>query len=211
MDDDAANDIMWEDQENFKSAGSNSIKDIALESFRRCRDEGSKEMTRGGMIKRVMNGQIIELPKPDQIQIFTNCVEMLMIILRAHAEQHHELMRPYYLRFFKGKRDIESIREIKRKEFSSCVNPGRWTTHTERMMSVQSQINDHEARLNEWYDTQYLRLYKEMFEGLGLLLNKLNYFQEADYSAIQEMNEASKKTYRALDEETLLNDGKPSA
>lgn len=181
-DTDLVNDMSWEDQENYRAGQGGSIKEIALEALRECQKEGRKEMTRGGIIRRVVNGQVYDFPKPDQIHIFANCVEMLMILLRPYSEQHIDVMKTYYLNFYQGKKDIKVIRDSKRRELLQDITPGRAFNQSDRAQSVNAQITAIDAQLNEWYDQEYLRLHKDMLQGLSVLLNRMNYFQEADYS-----------------------------
>ena len=72
--------IVVEDSENY-SANALGIKEIALEAYRKCLIEGSKEMTKGGISTKIINGKIIKTDIPNQREIFINCVKMLGILL----------------------------------------------------------------------------------------------------------------------------------
>ena len=72
--------IVVEDSENY-SANSLGIKEIALEAYRKCFIEGSKEMTKGGISTKIINGKLIKMDMPNQREIFINCVKMLGILL----------------------------------------------------------------------------------------------------------------------------------
>ena len=72
--------IVVEDSENY-SANALGIKDIALEAYRKCFIEGSKEMTKGGVSTKVINGKLIRLDVPNQREIFINCIKMFGVLL----------------------------------------------------------------------------------------------------------------------------------
>ena len=72
--------IVVEDSENY-SANSLGIKEIALEAYRKCFIEGSKEMTKGGISTKIINGKLIKMDMPNQREIFINCVKMFGILL----------------------------------------------------------------------------------------------------------------------------------
>jgi len=207
MDEDTSNDMMWEDQENFRAGAGHSIKEIVLKRYEMCLVEGSKEMTRGGVIRRILNGQVIDLPKPDQIQLFTNSVQMLLISLKAHAEQHNDFMRPYFLKYYKGLRDLDSQREERRKMRAQNVHPGRSFSSYERMASVESQMTSIDAELNAWYDNRYLKIHQDMLCGLSLLLNKINYFEEFDLAwEVGATSPTLPEQRDTLNEEAVLRD-----
>ena len=74
--------IDYEDSENWKGGGEQlSIKEISLRRFSKALQEGSKEMVGAGIDRRVINGEVFEIPRPNQRQVFINSVEMAKIPL----------------------------------------------------------------------------------------------------------------------------------
>lgn len=80
-DKDFSDEIIVEDGEDYKGAEALGIKIIALEQYRRCCVEGSKEMCKGGIERRFIKGVETEVVIPNQREIFINSVKMLSILL----------------------------------------------------------------------------------------------------------------------------------
>lgn len=56
-----------------------SFKDVVIRHVERCIVEGSKEMSSSGTTKRILdNGRVLEIPVPNQIEVYCNCVKTLM-------------------------------------------------------------------------------------------------------------------------------------
>ena len=68
-------------QQDFRNKQGITVKEIVLEQYRKCCQEMSKEMTEGGVIRRLVGEDIIEFVAPNQIEIFINSVDGLKIIL----------------------------------------------------------------------------------------------------------------------------------
>ena len=77
-----ADDIIIEDSENFFSGGGKGIdiKQIVLSKFNKALDEGGKEMSKGGIQRKLINGVWMDIEVPNQREIFMNAVNMLEII-----------------------------------------------------------------------------------------------------------------------------------
>jgi len=151
------NEVKIEDGENAISREL-GIKEIALEQYRRCCVEGSKEMTRGGKSTKVVNGKYCELDIQDQREVFFNCVTMLCVILSPQME----------------KRDV--------KENVVAMNEAVKETRTKYL----EQIKDSKQKENYKYlemmkDLMYSELmfnYRDLMEQLSFLLKELKYFDE---------------------------------
>lgn len=117
---------MGEDNSDFKDfTGEQSnyskepatFKEIIVRAFEKCRQEGMKEMTRGGEIKQVINGEVVIRTIPNQRKIFIECVELLDSLMRFHydtkAEDEmeklytlsNELFKEYFDSFIAGESD----------------------------------------------------------------------------------------------------------
>ena len=71
-----------EDDDFFSGGKSVGIKELAIEQYRRCLIEGSKEMDGGGYRKRIHNGEVIEVLAPNQREVFCNSIDMLWILVK---------------------------------------------------------------------------------------------------------------------------------
>ena len=74
-------DVQVEDGDNFRVGEALGIKGIALEQYRRCCVEGSKEMKKGGTTTKFIGGIETQIDIPNQREIFINSVKMLSAIL----------------------------------------------------------------------------------------------------------------------------------
>lgn len=87
---------MGEDNSDFKdftgeqpyySKDPATFKEIIVRAFEKCRQEGMKEMTRGGEIKQIINGEVVIKTIPNQRKIFIECVELLDSLMRFHYDK----------------------------------------------------------------------------------------------------------------------------
>lgn len=94
-----------------------TFKEIIVRAFEKCRQEGMKEMTRGGEIKQVINGEVVIKTIPNQRKIFIECVELLDSLMRFHYDKEAEsemeklyglsnnLFKNYLEEYLKGESD----------------------------------------------------------------------------------------------------------
>jgi len=158
-----------------------SYKHIVLEQYRKCCEEGSKEMTTGGVIKRIIDGEIVEIMTLDQIEIFTNTVEMLKCLLIPSINKHKDIIK-------KRINLVESEimqNDKKRKEAYTRLND--WyrkksnVTNPEGVSEAQTyhkyylQMN---KEIQKIYHLNKLKTHKKLLEVLGILLSHINYFDE---------------------------------
>src|SRR3990167_3771055 len=87
----AHEDFIFEDAENFRSAQTQSFKDICLKQYSKCIEVGSQEMNKGGKIVREINGEAVEVVAPNTLELFKNSVEILSIILQPKLQKNKEL------------------------------------------------------------------------------------------------------------------------
>ena len=180
-------DMIFDDVESYKSKTTIGIKEIALKQFQKCCNELSKEMTRGGTITRFVNGEYIQVGVPDQIQIFVNSVIALKIILQPKIVSNAIIMQGHNNIF---KNTLFAVQQQKNKRSEEHytnfynINSKRWT-NLQRMGFKERMIADLRD-IDEEYDTNLLEVYKQFFEGLSVLMDSLNYFDEevAGYSPI---------------------------
>ena len=171
-------DVVFEDTDSYSSKGTSGIKDICLRQFSRCCAELSKEMTRGGVVKRIVEGQLIEIPVPDQIQIVLNSIDTLKIILEAKIKANEKIIGERIKNFNSGLKRLSD-------DYTSKINKRRkeYPTNTVKRQPyereiLQKQLNDDLYALKEEYEYDLLNQYKKLLTALSLLMDHLNYFEE---------------------------------
>lgn len=182
---DFMNDI--EIEEDTYGAGGGYGKDkrgyqsIVLEQYRKCCEEGSKEMTNGGVIKRIIDGEMVEMMSVDQVEIFINSVEMLKNLLIPSINKHDKTVGS---RMKTIELEIEN-NDIKRRKAYHKLN--LWyrnkSTNTNPDGYSEAQSNhtyylQMNKEIKKIYHQNKLRTHKKLLEALGILLNKINYFDE---------------------------------
>lgn len=172
----------FEDSESSKS-GAGSFKEILLRQYSKCILEGSKEMTKGGVLKRLIDNKVYEFPVPNQFEIFTNSVGVLKRMLKSQIEAKDtpqkikDLIMDFYtkeknrvLTKQKGFFEVENwLNEIKKNSMGSEEHI---RAKTEQAFASCREIekSSEEIELSNYY---YL------LESLGVLLDHLKYFEDS--------------------------------
>lgn len=168
----------FEDGENFRGSDNQaqSYGQIVLRHLRDSIVAGSKEMTNGGVQRRIINGQAVEVSVPNTKEIFINSVEML----------HHLL----YSEFVKHKTFNEEITKIDKK-----LEEIQGEISSEKNAQMEDVMSTFRARRNLFSDpektqNQVMKRYSMEEEELHIqathkklrvivkLLAELNYFKE---------------------------------
>jgi hypothetical protein len=148
--------IVVEDSENY-SSNSLGIKEIALEAYRKCFVEGSKEMTKGGVSTKIINGKIIRIDIPNQREIFINCVRGFGVLLtpfllnkdkylnEANAIQNSisDLKKEGHEKYQEARANNKSVEELK-EIYELALVDLNW-----ELMSVYSRLLDDISYLGE--------------------------------------------------------------
>lgn len=140
-------DILFEDAENW-SKQTVGIKEIALEQFRRCMNEGSKNF----------NG-------PDgtkQREMFINAVKSMEVILYPKILDKKNY-KDINLNIVENERKISNLKK-------------QYVDTYQRLKDNQQPIN--EALLKDNYERDLLELYREKLVIISILLERINYFCE---------------------------------
>lgn len=169
--------IIIEDAENYKAAETLGIREIALRQFERCILEGSKELKKGGIQKKLLDGKEVLIEIPNQREIYINSVQQLEIILLPELVKKEKI-----------KKDVE--------ELNRQISETRLKQH-EKMQQLQEENKKAKEKSDErrkffvedetfvywnnFYEKEELDLYKEKLILLSLLLNDLNYLAEASF------------------------------
>ena len=167
--------IEYEDMESGVSSKTTSIKEIILRQYQRCLTEGSKEMSLGGVKKRIVNGQVYEIAVPNQIEVFINSVEMLKILLGAHIakEKDKEIVN----KMNNHDKKSNEIRQSYDKAIDNIMV--EYKPYNEKW--VQKNREEHNRKLTNVersYENLRVSIYREILITIGFLLNRLNYFDE---------------------------------
>jgi len=156
-------------------------KHIVLDQYRKCCEEGSKEMTSGGVLKRIVDGELVEIMTMDQIEIFSNSVEMLKNLLLPSIKKFKDKFQD---RISSAEAKIRLNEMNKKKAYkklnfwyrqkSSIVNP-EGVSEAEMNHKSYVMMNKEIVKI---YNKNVLRTHIELLGVLGLLLSHLNYFDE---------------------------------
>lgn len=158
--------IEVEDGENYKGGDVPSITLIAMEQYRRCMIEGSKEMSRGGQVNKFHKGQMIAVDIPDQREVFINCVKMLEILLIP------EIIKKDKIQQLLKENNVEIV---KLKNNANVVKK-----KYERRPSIKLNME----KLDEEYAPEMVNNFRIRLGVLGMLLSDLNYFQESSGKSV---------------------------
>ena len=147
--------VQVEDSENYGAGEAAGIKGIALEQYRRCIIEGSKEMSRGGTTTKVINGKVIKMEIPNQIDIFVNCVVSLGVILSPEFLEHEE---------YTEEKDKIEEEESKLKE--------------KGIYAVRNSAKNKSDAVKSYYELLLVNLYRKKLKLYSKLLKEINYYDE---------------------------------
>ena len=158
-----------------------SFKSIVMDQYHKCCIEGSKEMTLGGVTTRFIDGEEVSYPVPNQVEIFTNSIDMLNNLLIAKARHNNKFIGGKINKFYVGMKDITKKREERKKKLikeynkkSTAISPEGYNQRQE-FDPIYKKINNDIKKI---YSSERLRWYKYLLEVHTLLLDKLNYFEE---------------------------------
>lgn len=158
---------------------------IVMEQYRRCLNEGSKEMTTGGVAKRVVDGEVVEIIVPNQIEIFMNSVDMLKAYLTPDIlDKHHvKFMLPLVKKYKANLKRLDDRYRARKaalnKKFSNRAKVVNITDGIDDKEAKRLLYNRTLARLHSWYVNQRLYIYRtQILVVLARLLHKVNYFEE---------------------------------
>lgn len=177
-------DMEFEDGEGFRSKAEGvTIKTIVLKQYEKCCTEGSKEMTGGGVINRIINGQLIELAVPNQREIFINSVEMLNIVLIPEIKKNKKLIQEDIDKFEYSlqKLNINLNEYMQQIDSNITFDDPRYKQHSE---AYYKDKNISIQNLHDNYELAKVELYKSLLRTIGMLLNHLNYFEEESFMSI---------------------------
>jgi hypothetical protein len=172
-------DIEIEDGDGFHSYSDDKyhIKRIVMEQLNHCIKEGSKEMDSGGIRKRIINGQEVEVSVPNQREIFCNGVDMLWILIAPQIGQHKKLVDMHIAGF------DDEIKDA--KEEYNKMNAKANSIFIYNKQRDATKLNEHMAQRNnmlrensEWFGARKTEIYHKKLNAINFLLAKIEYFGE---------------------------------
>ena len=161
--------IEVEDGENFYGKKSLSKEQIILKALAKCMDEGSKEMTEGGIISRVIGGQVYEIAVPNQKEIFINSIKIFWslifpIVIENYKELCGEQIGNFVEKYNKVIEEYENAKTEMRKHHNYKNNP--------------TALRDHMNELKSIFEQKKMDLYREKLDFGIMVLEKENWFGE---------------------------------
>lgn len=182
MEDELNNIDVEKDSGNIYGKKDESFKGLVLNQYKKCLEEGSKEMTRGGVITRFINGEIVEYMANDQVQIYINCINSLKDTLTDMIKKHPEFMNPKFTKFNDSMKKLKDKRQKRLRRLSTIYkktsrnrNPEGYSSRENILPFIKRQ----KKNIKDSYDNEMLHIYRtKLLEALTLLIGKLNYFEE---------------------------------
>lgn len=178
--------IEYEDTDTWKSGSELSIKEISLNLFNKAMREGSKEMTKGGIMQRYINGELVELVLPNQREIFINSVQMAYVPLLPHILKCDNVEVKEM--FKRVDEEIDRNDEMHYQALATLqsqytdLNFKRPTPNSREFLTVQNRIHDYNnklAELDELNESRKVQLGFKLLKAISYLLYESNYFDEA--------------------------------
>lgn len=167
-------DIVFEDPDAMPTGSANSYKEILLQQLRKATSEGSKEMTKGGLMRRLVNGEVQEFPVPNQVEIFCNSVEMLLILIQPkikEKKEYGEWMRKIQNETKERREEIKKQKDEFIRDFNSKTANYQTTYYGYFKNSIQNFESDIEQ--------ERIAYCNKVLACVSDLLNSLKYFEEA--------------------------------
>jgi|26BtaG_2_1085354.scaffolds.fasta_scaffold01187_6 hypothetical protein len=167
--------------EGYRAGSEYGLKTIIYKQLQKCIDEGSKEMTGGGTITRVIDGKPISIAVPNQREIYVNCCEHLRFLLLNHILEYKEKVekiagiKDYLKEMEKQVKEIDKeYNEAKNKlekEFSELSYNKQY--EYENLFSVNMQ------KISDNKEIKLVQLYKyDFMQVMPSLLAETNFFGE---------------------------------
>ena len=168
--------ITVEDGEDFRGAEALGIKTIALEQYRRCCVEGSKEMRNGGIVNKLIRGVIVPVEVPDQREIFVNCVKLLEIILAPELFQKKADERLKKIHALDKK--IDELKKSSKNAYAELIVVHDRRKRCKPESYDPKSFSDDTRQINDETDSKMVNLFQEKLIILSQQLSELNYFDE---------------------------------
>lgn len=161
-----------------------SFHSIVLDTLAECQDNMAKEQGLGGTARRIINGEVVEILMPNQLEITVNSIRSLMLLLHSEILDHPKIAKK--LNEFEEK--LEKTKEVYDSNIAH-VNMRYKEPHQSNIYDETKRQQIEEYRVNHRHKINSLMRRKrekvlhlhveELFPLLMELLKELNYFTEA--------------------------------
>ena len=176
--DDSSTEYVFEDGEGYSGSKKNktiSYPQIVLLQLKACIDEGSKEMSGGGIRRRIIKGEVLEFYYPNQREVFINSCEMLKSLIFADIEDGMKKIKPIYEDFVNSYSSYiveynQAVEDLEKK----------YNNQTPVMRSnTQPQYNTQQEKYKSALENIKVNLMKsKLIPVISRLLKNINYYQE---------------------------------
>lgn len=171
---DLFSDIEVEDGEDYRGGEPLGIKGIALEQYRRCCIEGSKEMRKGGIERRFIKGIDTEVMIPNQREIFVNSVKMLSAVL------YPELINKDQEKLVEELDTIDGDIDKRNKDYNDLLDKGKEEykkfKHTQPFR-YDKRIEMIKEDIREKKEIDLVGFFQNKLLTLSKSLKQLNYYE----------------------------------
>lgn len=169
------NEVIVEDGD-LRMGDSLGIQAIALEQYRRCCLEGSKEMVRGGWTTKIIKGVPIKVEAENQREVFMNSVIVMRGIMMP------DILKEKYKEYSEDLKKIDNHIDKTKEAYEKRNNEMNQEMQSkERLRQTKGRTNWEEIdnQLQGWFETTMTSYFREMFVVLSRLLAEENYYEEA--------------------------------
>lgn len=175
----------YEDTETWRGGQELSIKEISLNAFNRAMKEGSKEMTRGGLVKRFVQGEIVEIVLPNQVELFVNATKMAHIPLLPHISKCKDddiktrftLIETQFQNITKNYK--EKLEQLDHDYNDLAIETSHTPKDAAQKQKRWDKYNAHKNQLKENLEEQQLEVAHSLLKAISYLLHERDYFGEA--------------------------------
>lgn len=167
-----AEEMQFEDTENFRGGDKDNFSQICFWHLRKCVEEGSKEMDGGGVRKRIINGEAVEIFVKNQREIYVRSVDNLYVLLSGKLKGEKDLYEEFQELIDEIGEDFDEIELNSQKKGRGLSN---------RFNSLKVGMSSGELNQKELRQVKYARI---KFLILNELLERHNYFDEAGGMAV---------------------------
>ena len=171
----------YEDPDSYGSSKELSFKDITLSLMKKALDESSKECSAEmGIVKRFINGEVIELFLPNQREIVINSVNACCLWLGDKINKcdnkdikgkFEQLSQKLITLDLWIKDQDDKLNMLQQKISPKYMNP---ETYKQRIAEYNTKISD----LSKTYEYRKHSIHLELLGALSLLCSHNNYFDK---------------------------------
>ncbi len=167
--------------EGYRAGSEYGLKTIIYKQLQRCIDEGSKEMTSGGIITRIIDGRPIDIAVLNQREIYINCCEHLKILLLEHIKKNKKIIKELtqvddFIKSFDDKE--KGLNEKFEDEIKKTYAPYSKLSFRNQD-KYADRLNVNIQRIKNKFEGEVIGLWKnEFLIVIPYLLSKTNFFGE---------------------------------